>query len=186
MMSEAGLDRHMDVLRGMLLAAAPASVVALRLGRMGLSLKRICWTGFWGMWLPLAGSVTLMTLAKMWGARLYWEPSVPIEFVFAFVWAFRLRPLLWLWPAMSLTLAAVGVACAMWMEEMTAGWRWRWRFLMAVGGVGLARVLNPGGLMEYWQGWTWSILAGSVAAGVWASRVVGRTAGRRDGPPSSE
>ena len=60
LISEVGLDEPFRVIQGMLMAAAPASILALRIGKMGLSSRRIWWTGIGGMWLPLSVSVPLL------------------------------------------------------------------------------------------------------------------------------
>jgi hypothetical protein len=171
LISEVGLDEPFRVIQGMLMAAAPASILALRIGKMGLSSRRIWWTGIGGMWLPLSVSVTLLSLAKMCGARLYWKPSLPIEFFYAFAWLFqgtdapvRAVPLaVALWP-LSLTILGPSIICATWIKDMTSGWVRGWQKLLAFAGVGVAAYLLMSDFTWalYYQCWLWSIVVATV------------------------
>ena len=114
LISEEGLDDLFGTAKGMLIAAAPASILAVRIDKIGLSRKRIWWTGICGVWVPLVASVALVSLAKMAGARLYWKPSLPIEFTYAFTWPFlmtdKVAALLW---SLALTVSGPCLICAL-------------------------------------------------------------------------
>ena len=64
MVTEDGLGNPFEVAQGMLIAAAPATILVLRIGRMGLSPRRIWLAGMAGVWIPIVTSVTLISLAK--------------------------------------------------------------------------------------------------------------------------
>ena len=171
MVSEAGLNSPQLLLEGILLAAAPVSILAFRLGRMELPAKRIWWTGLSGVWLPLIASATLLSLSKMCGARLYWRPSLPIQFDYAFAWLFQ-KTNHWaigLWP-LSLTLLAPCIVCALWVRELTGNWERNWRTgAMLLGLAGIAWwILSPFAWAQYYSYWLRLILWADALAGlVW-------------------
>ena len=59
LVDEVGLNAPFSVFEGMVLSAAPAAILALRIGRLGLSRGRVVWAGLWGVWFPLLASVAL-------------------------------------------------------------------------------------------------------------------------------
>lgn len=58
-----------------LLAAAPAMVIAWRIGQVRTEAKSIWWSGFWGVWLPALVAVAAASVATDAGGTLYWHPS---------------------------------------------------------------------------------------------------------------
>jgi len=166
MISENGLNEPWLVIKGMLMAAAPAVVLALRIGQMRLSPRRIWLSGLYGVWIPLAASVTFISFERMAGARLYWKPSVPIEFFCAFVWIGEVQST-WaavLWP-LSLTMLGSCVLHAVWIRDLTGAWPWSWQKTLAVGTLAVTACLtvSPFQWAIYRPYWLWSILGGSLA-----------------------
>ena len=169
MTSEVGLNKPFAVAEGMLMAAAPAAILALRIGRLGLSRRRIVWAGVVGVWLPLLASVALVALAKMCGARLYWKPSVPIEFQFAFLGLFHStgRLAVVLWP-LAITLLGPCVVCACWVTEFTLDRRWRWAKLVALLTIAVVGypMASSFAWALYYRYWLWSIAVGCLLLGL--------------------
>ncbi|MFN7919656.1 MAG: hypothetical protein U0Q16_06140 [Bryobacteraceae bacterium] len=66
------------ILRGMVLAAAPAAVIGWKTG--GRSVWR---AGFFGVWLPAVVAATLASLATEGGLIRHWSPSLPGGFNWA-------------------------------------------------------------------------------------------------------
>jgi hypothetical protein len=168
MTSEVGLNEPFAVAEGMLLSATPAAILALRIGRMGLSRRRIVWTGVLGVWLPLLASVGLVALAKMCGARLYWKPSVPIEFQFAFLWLFqstgRLATVLW---PLAVTVLGPCVVCACWVADFILDWEWRWtRLALATIAVVGSAMASSFAWVLYYRCWLWSIAIACLLLGL--------------------
>jgi hypothetical protein len=123
--TEDTLDDPQKLIIGILLAAAPASMFAARIGRMGISSRRIYITGFVGVWVPLMLVGAMACLAKAAGVRLHWVPSLPFVFVYALVDAeghpgglFKLG---------CLASLSTLIVCAHWVREMTDRWNWRWK-----------------------------------------------------------
>ncbi len=169
MTSEVGLNEPLAVADGMLMSATPAAILALRIGRMGLSRKRIVWAGVLGVWLPLLASVALVALAKMCGARLYWKPSVPIEFQFAFLWLFqstgRLATVLW---PLAVTVLAPCVVCACWVADFTLDWEWRWAKLVTLATIAVVgyAMASSFAWALYYRYWLWSIAGACLLLGL--------------------
>jgi hypothetical protein len=180
MQSEDGLgDSPSSVAGSMLLASAPAAILALRIGRMRLSFLKAVSTGFWGIWLPLVVSVTLVSVAKMCGTRLFWKPSLPVDWTWAFVWlSGTIDPTAaMIWPLVA-TLPAPLLVVAIWIIDIARNWAWNWRKFLALGAVAV------GGY--YLKSWTWepvnrtwlcSIILASLVLGalqllIWARRSV--------------
>jgi hypothetical protein len=174
--SEARLGDSLQVFEGMLLAATPAAILALRIGRRRPSGRTIWWTGVCGLWAPLTASVVLMSLAKMCGARLYWRPSLPIDTVFGLVWiAVRLHAPEARWPIAALTCAGPSIVSAIWIKELTDAWRPRllkWLVLVGLAVAGSYAVFDLGGWdfsheSPYWLPWAGSVILASVVAWLW-------------------
>lgn len=167
LITEAGLGDPLAVAKGMLIAASPAIILALRIGKMPLSLRQIWLSGLAGIWLPAITSVTLMSFAKIWGARFFWRPSGPIEYYNAFVWMLDQTRFSYkgIWP-LSLALLAPCLIYAIWLSDLTRHWPWGWRKLLAL----LALAAAAWATMQeaVWtivgQPWLWSILAVGVTA----------------------
>lgn len=166
--SEEGLgESPLKVAIGMFLASAPAAILGLRIGRMRLCLRKLVLTSFWRVWLPLLTSVAVVSVAKMFGARLYWEPSLPIGYSWAFVWlsavAGRTAAFLWL----GATLAAPLVVVTTWITDMGRHWRWKWQKVIALAGAGVGGYHLRSQVL--WdsasRSWLWSIILASVALG---------------------
>lgn len=182
--SEDALGNDLEVLKGILLASAPASIFAFRVGKSGLTHRAIAWTGVWAIWLPIVLSVTLVALAKMGGTRLYWRPSVPIDATFALVWlaqTFRIDFFVLLivlslmsmvasvfWvpalipPGASLTLRIIALATVaivgLWLTFPEGA---------VVLGYHLPLFVDESSFQVYYLPWCWSILIASAAYGIW-------------------
>jgi hypothetical protein len=169
MQSEDGLSyARSRVATGMLLASAPAAILALRIGRMRLSLRRIILAGFWGVWLPLILSVTLVSVAKMCGVRLYWKPSLPLDWTWALVWLSRAtdETAAILWP-LAATLAPPLLVLAVWVTDMLRNLSWSWRKIVALVAVGLTgyHLHSPVLWDAASRSWLWSIIFASLVFG---------------------
>jgi hypothetical protein len=179
--SEDALGNDLEVFKGILLASAPASVFAFRVGKSGPARRAIAWTGLWAIWLPLVLSVTLVALAKMGGVRLYWRPSLPIGAEFALAWlASRMEFFVVL-----IILSLVSVAASvLWVSDLVSGaiLPWRLAALALVGIVGiwltfpdgvvvlgyyLPPLADQASLQGYYLPWCWSILIASAGSGCW-------------------
>jgi hypothetical protein len=165
LISEASLDYPEKMLVGIFVAAAPASVLAARIGRSGSGTRSIWWTGLTGMWLPLVASVTLVSLAKIGGMRLFWKPSIFITFTFALVrdpvtWPVRLR-----WTLAVLTAFSPALIATFWTTDALEKWRWRWKgpaTVVALVAIGYALSFFPETLPLngiYYETWCWTIVA---------------------------
>ena len=170
MQSEDGLgDARSTVAKAMLLASAPAAILGLRIGRMRLSLRQVALTGFWGAWLPLLVSVTLVSVAKMCGVRLYWKPSLPLDHTWAFVWLSVAtdRTAAFLWP-LGATIGAPLLILATWITDIGRNWPWNWQKVSALTAVGVAGYYLRSPVL--WdaasRSWLWSIILASVLLGV--------------------
>ena len=71
------------ILLGTLVAASPAIVLAWRIGKIASNPRAIWWSGFAGVWLPIAVSLGAASVATEAGAALYWVPSLPRGFSWA-------------------------------------------------------------------------------------------------------
>jgi hypothetical protein len=169
MQSEDGLgDLRSKVASGMLLASAPAAIFGLRIGRMRLSLRTVVSTGFWGVWLPLLASVTLVSVAKMCGVRLHWKPSLPLDHTWAFVWlsVATERTAAFLWP-LGATFAAPLLILTTWITDIGHRWPWTWQKVVALIGVGAGGFYLHSPVL--WdsasRSWLWSIIFASVVLG---------------------
>jgi hypothetical protein len=163
--SEAALDDPAQMLVGFFIAAAPASVLAARIGRSGVRSRTIWRTGLVGIWLPLVASVTLVSLAKIGGMRLYWKPSVPIEFIFAMVanpvtWPVRVR-----WTLAVLTAFSPALIAAFWTRDALEKYVWRWKrpaAIVALAAIAFVLSFFPESLTlngTYYETWCWTIVA---------------------------
>lgn len=159
-------DHPYRVAEGMITAAAPVSILALRISRLNLPSKKIWWTGFFGVWLPLAASVALISVAKVGGGRLDWKPSLSIEFPFALSWLFRLtnRAAVTRWLLCATTLAPC-LVYAIWIKDLTHGWRWNSPRMLALAAIAIVfyRWTAPEtGYSLYSSCWAWSIIAANL------------------------
>ncbi|MFN7933536.1 MAG: hypothetical protein U0R19_09425 [Bryobacteraceae bacterium] len=96
LVSEALLDDNLSVLLGMISGSDPAAIFALQFGKQTSSRAAILWTGIFGMWLPMILSVSLMSFAKVFGARIYWRPSLPIDEAYAYAFTVSFPDIPWL------------------------------------------------------------------------------------------
>lgn len=71
------------LIQGTLLSAAPALVIAWRIGRIASGSREIWLSGLTGLWLPLVLSISAYSLANAAGEALYWAPSLPRGFTWA-------------------------------------------------------------------------------------------------------
>ena len=88
---------------GVLLAAAPAVVIAWRIGKVRPEAKSIWWSGILGVWLPALVAVAVASVATDAGGTLYWHPSgIPRGIHWALQGAERIS-----WTAVVLTCATM-------------------------------------------------------------------------------
>jgi hypothetical protein len=173
------------VIGSMLAAAVPASVLAVRIGRLGVSTRKIWGSGLAGLWMPLVASATLASLAKMAGTRLHWRPSLFIEFVpWAMVGPQDTRLLQTVWALAGLTALAPAVICAMWIRDLTQAWTWKWKgatVAVALGGLALTFGLTSHTFDTiYPPSWSGSVLAGSCLLGLFCVVFGRRPGGARE------
>jgi hypothetical protein len=172
MIRENGLADNVKVFKSVLLAAAPAAVFAVRLGRLRPPRSTVFRTGVLGLWLPVASSTALASLAKMCGARLYWRPSVPIDEGFIFSWASRsVFPWVAI-AAMTLTVLPL-VTLVVWIKETMPkterSWK-NWGLIAVIGSLGLGFALNDQfSFQVYYEPWLWSVLLAGVPLAVWST-----------------
>jgi hypothetical protein len=181
--TEDALGNDMEVFKGILLAAAPASIFAFRVGKSGPTRPAIAWTGLWAIWLPLVLSVTLVASAKMGGVRLYWRPSAAIGAEFALVWLAQTSRADFVVLLIILSLVSVA-ASVFWVSDLVSGATLPRRLiaLAVVGTVGLWLTFPDGvvvlgyylplfvdqsSLQGYYLPWCWSILIASAVFGSW-------------------
>jgi hypothetical protein len=79
--SDSEIEQYL--IQGILLSAAPALVIAWRIGLIASGPKEIWFSGLAGLWLPLVLSVSIYSLANSAGEALYWVPSLPRGFNWA-------------------------------------------------------------------------------------------------------
>jgi hypothetical protein len=179
---EDALGNDLEVFKGILLASAPASIFAFRVGKSGLTRRAVVWTGLWAIWLPLVCSVTLVAWAKMCGVRLYWKPSIPIGVEFAFAWLAPTAPAIGI---LLIILSLVSMTVPVfWVSDLVRGATLPRRVLAlaAVGIIGLWLTFPDGilalghylppladqsSLQGYYLPWCWSILTASALYGAW-------------------
>jgi hypothetical protein len=163
--ADAELNDPIRVFEGVLLASAPAAILAVRIGRLGVGTLSIWWSGIVGLWAPMVTSVTLFSLTKMGGARLHWRPSLPIGFEFAFTGSARMVYFRMLYFVAGLTMLGPCLVCAMWLRDL--GWKSKFAAVLAGGLSGILMLIElPTSLTEpYFRPWCWSIVAGSGVLG---------------------
>jgi hypothetical protein len=171
---------HVDWLfvKGVLLSAAPAVVVAWRIGRIEPRLERIWLSGLTGVWLPLVLSVGMASLATEAGMNLHWRPSHSRDFTYALVGPHgRLEPSVLTLLAWTLLLPALLSAFS--FREMMPEWVRKQNAWLVVPIIGL---LSYGiTLMPLWPSdesihfifettahefWAWSLLVLGAVAGL--------------------
>ena len=155
---------------GVLLAAAPAMVIAWRIGKVRAEAKCIWWSGFLGVWLPVVLAVGVASVACDAGATLHWRPSLFRGFYWAMQGVDRLNE-----TALTLatgTLLAPAVASVWALGELKDSWTGRKRMLLVPLTVwavawGVFEYTGPGEGLSYsffstvHQAWAW----GGVALG---------------------
>jgi hypothetical protein len=164
--SDAELNHPLRVFEGILLASAPAAILAVRIGRLGVGTLSIWRSGIVGVWAPMVTSVTLFSLAKMGGARLHWRPSLPIGFEFAFAGSARMVYFRMLYFVAGLTMLGPCLVCAMWLRDL--GWKSKFAAVLAGGLSGILMLIElPTSLTEpYFRPWCRSIIGGSGVLGL--------------------
>jgi hypothetical protein len=192
--SEDALGNDFEVFKGILLASAPASIFAFRVGKSGPTRRAIAWTGLWAIWLPVVLSVALVALAKMGGVRLYWRPSAVIDVAFAFIWLSKIFRINFFVPLIILSLVSM-IAPVFWISDHLRGATLPRRLLALItaGAIGLWLTFPDGAVIlgyhlplfvdefsfqGYYLPWCWSILIASVAYGCWMA-LMGLIAGAR-------
>jgi hypothetical protein len=168
--SEAPLGNNWEVFKAILLASAPASVFALRLGKAGTTRRVMAWTGVFGIWVPIITSTTMVALAKTGGVRQYWRPSVPIGAEQAFIWFVPTVSADFRAPTIVLLFVAL-VASIFWLRELLGQpvWSRNSSFLLAIVGViGFWLTFTDDfSFWGYYLPWCWSILLASLLYGGW-------------------
>lgn len=166
MVREVGLNDPQKLFIGILLAAAPVMVLATRIGSMPIGRGRVWLSGVAGVWLPLVVSMTLCSLARVAGARLYWRPSLPVGFAYAFT-LFGDRPIQISWSLATFTILGPCVVCVIWLKDSTAHWPWRWQRSLVVA-IAIAGFIHGARIWDQWPSWDlyrpwcWVLLSGSA------------------------
>jgi len=125
------------IVKGMLLSAAPAVVVAWRIGRIESRPKRIWLSGLVGVWLPLVCSVAIASLSVRAGANLYWVPSIGRGFRIALAGITgRLGPGVTI-PLLIATLLGPALFSVISLRQMAPPWQGRTRVWLVPVFVGL-------------------------------------------------
>jgi hypothetical protein len=156
------------IAKGIVLSAAPATVIGWRIGRIEMEPKRIWVSGVAGVFLPLVLSVTMASLAAEAGANLYWVPSLFRGFNWALLGPHgRLEPAvetltvwtMW-WPAL-LSAVSLRILAPQWTR-----WGKAWMVPIAIGlivGAAVSMTWHPEGLFS---------IAATPAHELWAGSLV--------------
>jgi hypothetical protein len=116
-LNETEVYSSQDATDAMVRAGWHVMVIGLRLGLMGLPRRRVFWMGLGSVFLPLVASVTVMSVAKMAGARLFWKASLPIDCTYSIFWLAGsngdAEPALW--PLAAVLVAPLTIG-AMWVQ----------------------------------------------------------------------
>jgi len=167
---EEGLDDPLQVIKGMLLAAAPASVLALRIGKMRVATRWIWSSGLAGVWAPLLAAATLASLAKMFGARMYWKPSLPIGAPFLMALGLDEGAYRSMWILAAVTVVGPCIVCATWVRELTEVWPWGWErgvvLVIALWGLNYGFTDSDGWWRTYYSAWCWSVVVATSLLGL--------------------
>ena len=170
--SEENMGNNTSVFVGMLAAAAPAAILAMRIGRTAPSARHIWWSAAAGIWVPSVAAMTIASLAMMGGTRLHWVPSLLSGYSWAFVPISGITRFL---P----TVATIGtiLVYATCIKEVTRTWSTKGQFAAAflwaacLAGT-IAHILTYRGplriaMPEYYV-WSSGILIGCVLIGLWS------------------
>jgi hypothetical protein len=169
--SEANMGDNTSVFVGMVAAAAPAAILATKIGRMVPSARHIWWSATVGIWIPSVTATTLSSLAVMGGTRLHWVPSLFIGYSWAFVPFSGVMRFL---PAVA-TIGTV-LVYATCIKEVTRKWSVKGQIAGAFFWIGcLAATLNHAFnyrgplriVMPEYYVWSFGIVIGCVVIGVW-------------------
>ena len=159
---------------GVLLAAAPAMVIAWRIGKTRPEAKTIWWSGILGVWLPVLVAVAVASVATDAGATLHWHPSLFRGFYWALQGVERLNE-----TALALamgTLLAPAILSLYALRELNSAWTGRRAMLLIPVGLwaaawAMSELIEPGAGARYFFStihawWAWGVVALGAAAGL--------------------
>lgn len=161
---------------GALVSAAPAFVIAWRLGRVARSRRQIWLGGIAGVWLPIVLSTVAGALAVEGGLNLYWHPSLPRGFQWALLGLQgRLTPSSV--AAATLTMVAPALVSVFSLRTLAESPEWQWRrWLLPAASIpvilGFSWLLQPGDgvrtemITPFHEFWAYSILVLGALAGL--------------------
>jgi hypothetical protein len=174
--SEGPLQFDWLIIKGMLLSAAPATVIGWFIGRIETRPSQIWLSGLVGIWLPLVTAVSIASLAAQAGANLYWAPSLLRGFNWALLGSHgRMEPVvttLACW-----TLVGPAVLCVITLKRLVSLWPERQKgwlgpaaVCLFIGGV-TSGFWHYGGLYSIFatpthELWTGSLVIAGATAGL--------------------
>ena len=157
---------------GVLLAAAPAIVIAWRIGKARPQAKAIWWSGILGVLLPAV--VAVASVATDAGATLHWRPSLFRGFYWALQGIEQLNE-----TALALgtgTLLAPLILSLYALRELNSAWTGRRAMLLVPVGLWAAawpisQLIEPGAGFRYFFStihvwWAWGVIALGAVAGL--------------------
>jgi len=158
-------DDARRVSEGVVLAAAPAAILAVRIGKKSATVRQVCLTGLAGMWLPLVMSVTLGSLAKMGGVRLlHYHGSWHLGFEQALLFTSNIALTRTTLIFAGLTLLTPCWISAIWIRDLMEPLNWTHRAVVTVLAAGVVYywfpLTNEGAWLngpEY-ENWCWSVV----------------------------
>ena len=160
---------------GVLLAAAPAVVIAWRIGKVRPEAKSIWWSGILGVWLPALVAVAVASVATDAGATLYWRPTLFRGFYWALQGADGFNQTANL--LTGVTVLAPSILSAVALRHLGSGWTGhRAMFLLPAGlwaaAWGVLQWTGPYEGLKFafftpiHRWWAWGVVALGAAAGL--------------------
>jgi hypothetical protein len=159
---------------GVLLAAAPAVVIAWRIGKTRPEVKTIWWSGILGVWVPVLVAVAVASVATDAGATLHWRPSLFRGFYWALQRIEQLNE-----TALALatgTLLAPFILSLYALRELNSAWTGRRVILLVPVGLwaaawAISQLIEPGAGARYFFStihvwWAWGVVALGAVAGL--------------------
>jgi hypothetical protein len=157
-----------------LLAAAPAMVIAWRIGKVRPGAQSVWWSGILGVWLPALVAVAVASVATDAGTTLYWQPSIPRGIQWALGGAEGIT-----WTAVVLTcgtMVAPAILSLYALRELNEAWTGRRAMLLVPIGLwaaacAISQLIEPGAGFRFFFStihvwWAWGVVALGVAAGL--------------------
>ena len=160
---------------GVLLAAAPATVIGWRIGKTRPEAKTIWWSGILGVLLPAVVAITAASVAADAGATLHWRASLFRGFSWAFQGYGR-----WNEAGYALsygTLLAPAIISVFSLQELRSAWTGRRASLLVPVGMwaaawGFSQWIGPEEGFHFFfftpihRWWAWGVVALGAAAGL--------------------